>query len=80
MSVDLKSSAGINGTIPTEGRDVSGLREDVASVKQDIQKVLDNQALLVALFKEGALLGVACGPGGWICVLVSSRLFARPLA
>ena len=50
MSVDL---AGVNENVRVVSKDVSRLREDVTDMRVDIQKVLDNQVVLVALFKEG---------------------------
>ena len=50
MPVDSKAT-GDNAA----AKDIAGLREDVSGMRLDIQKVLDNQALLVALFKEGRL-------------------------
>ena len=53
MSVDL---AGVNDNVRSVSKDMARLREDITGMRQDIQKVLDNQVLLVALFKEGTIV------------------------
>lgn len=51
MTIDL---AGVNENVRAVNKDMSCLRKDVTDMRLDVQKVLDNQVLLVALFKEGA--------------------------
>lgn len=50
MTVDLNH---VNKRVKAVQKDITGLREDLGEVQNGIRKILDNQAYLAALFKEG---------------------------